>query len=549
MSWTTDIPVPRVVDGQTTFSSSCLNRIIDALTARTDDLNSRLDTLTNPEDPNRTVGGRQGYILPDIGFSNSCEVGDLVAYIPRDDENENPSQMGGMYVPAAARWSKATRADGSWVPAKEAYVKGVLISKNADSTSGVILCEGWTSDPEIVAALAPGGVVGDYYLTADGSGSAVTGDAITHDMRVYCYSYLGSGKIFVKPETPEYGGHSHNYVGIPNEAWVAANTVSAPIPEEAKYVVDASYNEALAELVKTVSELLTEDNTKYLCLVKNGSEVMPPDWGLVSNSDGQFIYVNFIILPTDEFSIHAITPLTANEPIVRSVKPTSTNKLLTIDTTGGNVFIGVNNTPVATNTLTGTCVTAINSEGISTGPVIHALKAGPGIRLANYANRGVNVPGTWILSATQFSGSLIDMNVCNLDRVVMGTAFDGISYVFPEGANGATLIGTMRIPHLEEAEPTAGELVLVFLGTGNAVSGLTPLITVQPIPSADNLTVPVSIRTAFDPVNITSTSLSNCYRHTVSLGAILQSDSLVICKLVSDGTVGITLISASIRFS
>ena len=513
MSWTANVPV--VVDGQTTFSASGLNPTINALTERTQYLYDSLMTLS----------GNQGYLLPDTGFTAGCSKGVIVA--------QNPTT--GLYEPASATWSTAVRADGSWLPSYKAYVRGILIS-TVDSNSGaVLICNGWSNDPELIELLAPGRVVGDYYLTENGI--AVCGNDVVHDMRVYCYSYLASGKLFIKPELPEYGGHAHNHVTITTE-WLAASQSTVTLPETAEYFTDVSSNSALSYLLSA--------NPNGMCLVKNGQEVMASDWGVVENC----IYINFPYLSTDEFSLHAITPLTANEPLVRSVSKASGNNLIDIQTTDGKVFISVNDTPVSASAYTGTAVTNFSANGISTGPVIQGIKAGPGIKVAQYVDNGVTVPGVQVVTATQFAGTMTDLSICNLNRVVLGTTFNGISYVFPAGVT-SQLTGTIRIPRFESTSQE-GSLIFVFQGNDSTISGLTASVLIQPTPTVgESSAISVPVDHTVPAVN--GTSSGNCYSQIVSLGGsegqTLFSDGLLICKLQSSGVTAVTVLSVSLRLS
>ena len=466
------------------------------------------------------VNNSQGFILQDSGFSGSCHKGTLVA--------QNSS---GVYVPAEAVWdSDVVRSDGSWVPSYSAYVKGVLITEPVNGYA-TILCNGWSNDPDLLDSLEidEDEGVGDYFLTT--GGKATRGDLESREMRVYCYSVLGSGKIFVKPEPPEYAGHSHNHVLI-TTTWVAANQATGvTLPEAANYATDLSASVNLNALITA--------NPNHTCLVKNGEEVMEGTWGIVDT----WLYITFNLEVNDVFSLHAITPLTANEPIVRSVQKTRDNSLLDISSTGGKVFIGINNTPTDTNAYTGTGVVSLDSTGIKTGPVVQELKAGPGISLSGYTDPSTHTPvlGTVTVTATQFAGTMIDMNVCNLDRVVMGTSFNGISYVFPQGAT-SLLIGTMRVPHFE-SNTVGGKLVFVFLG---GASGLTAYVTVQPTPTS---AAPTLVATPIErTIPATSGSDNYCYRSEVDLGTdIMQSDALLILKIsAASPAQAITLLSASL---
>lgn len=494
----------------------------------------------------------QGYFLNIANCTSGCSYGTLVAQDPAT----------GYYVPASAEWSTEVRSDGSWIPSYKAYVKGIIISDVVDGNA-TLLCTGWTTVASSLDTLGLDQGVGDYYLTTDGK--ATRGDDVPREMRVYCYSYLGGNTIYVRPALPEYTGHAHNYIEIPEGMWtpVSQAPTGANIPAGATDFVNTEayassmssgepYQESTAEAIDSMLRAIK--NPYHVCLVKNGTEVMPSDYGVSQGTGDQagkwFLYINFARNSgtDDVFSVHAITPLTANEPIVRSVNKTRGNSLMTISNVGGNVYIGVNNVPLDNNAFTGTGVVSLNDDGLKIGPVVQGLKAGPGIQLSNYINSATHetVPGVQVITATQFAGTMVDMNVCNLDRVVMGTSFNGISYVFPQGT-ASTLIGTMRVPHYDADGNVPGSLVFVFQGNGGSIGGLTATVIIQALPTAG--AVPLATPVNYTVPTVPSTGSTNtgyCYKSTVNLGTSLQSDALVILKLTSAGDSAITLVSASL---
>ena len=485
--------------------------------------------------------------MPDTGFSAGCEKGTIVAMSPAGTDTA------GLYIPAEAIWSDSVRSDGSWIPSYKAYALGI-VATDIVNEGATIICNGWSADAELIGLLAPDGVVGDYYLTRNGI--ATPGDDVTREMRVYCYSYLPSGKLFIKPALPEYAGHAHNYVDIPANAWVPSNGSSGSSAESTEGIPSSAYAYVYTD-PDTIPELFAavSSNPQYPCLVKNGTEVSLENWGIAYDQEedsngvlqtvGAWVYINFALEQSDVFSLHTITPLLANEPLVRSVSATPANKLLRITNAGGKVFVDINNTPIETDVYSGVGINSLTSAGIKTGPVVQGLKAGPGIQLSNYVDSATHsvVHGVQVITATQFAGTMVDMNVCNLDRVVMGTSFNGISYVFPQGAT-STLIGTMRVPHFDADGSVPGSLVFVFQGNGGSIGNLTATVIVQATPG--DSAVPVASPINYTVTGIGSTNEGYCYKSMVSLGTSLQSDALVVLKLTSTGASAITLVSASL---
>lgn len=519
------INVPNIEDGITTFSANDVNPIIQSLTTRTDWLRDKLNNLT----------GSFGFSFTDEGFDSSCKKGMLIAQDPETKK----------YYPAEASWSNIVRADGSIVPSWKANVIGVLLtdvisSNNADDRSfGSIQVFGCIADLEIVDILAPNRIVDSYYL--DTNGAATAGIENKH-LPVWCFSYLASGKIFLSPKSPEYGSHSHNYININSNLWKPVSTVNAALPSDAKMVIDVSDegNEALNSVIKA--------NPNHLCLVKNGQEVLKSQWGITE--DLNILYLKFYLTEGDELSLHAITPLTADEPLVRSIQTTRDNNLLKIDSVGGNVFLGLNIENIEKNTYTGYGVTALDEEGLKLGPIIQGIKAGAGIDVKSYRDKDPTVKGIVEISNSQYKNTLIDMNLCNLNGVLVGTTINEVSYIFPAGVM-SSLTGTIRIPHFIDNNDQTGELVLVFQGNGQSISGLEASILIQATP-LKNSSAPITAPVVHKVPQVSGSDTDSCYCSTISLGGdkqTLYSDGLLICTLISTGNSEIKLLSASLRLT
>lgn len=525
------INVPNIEDGITTFSANDVNPIIQSLTTRTDWLRDKLNNLT----------GSFGFSYTDEGFDSSCKKGMLIAQDPETKK----------YYPAEASWSDKVRADGSIVPSWKANVIGVLLtdvltsSNQSDGRSfGSIQVFGCISDLEIVDILAPNRIVDSYYLDSNG---VATAGIENKNLPVWCFSYLASGKIFLAPKSPEYGGHSHNYININGKLWKPAAGAAISLPSDAKMVIDVSDkgNEALNSIVKS--------NPNHLCLVKNGQEVLKSQWGITSDLDA--IFLKFYLTDGDELSLHAITPLTADEPLLRSIQTTRDNNLLKIDSVGGNVFVGLNIENTDRSAYTGYGVTSLDEYGLKLGPVIQGIKAGAGIDVKSYSDKGATVAGVVEISSTQYKNTLIDMNLCNLNGVLVGTDINEVSYIFPSGVM-SSLTGTMRIPNFIDNTNQTGELVFVFQGNGQSISGMEASVLIQPTPQPPTAENDGSTSIATPVVHkVPATSGSDtgkCYCSVISLGGnnqTIYSSGLIICTLISSGSSKIKLLSASFRLT
>lgn len=377
----------------------------------------------------------QGSMFTDVGFSAGCTKGTIVAY---DDTL-------GVYVPAAARWSKNYRQDGSVIPETSAYVLGVLVS-DVVNNSGTVLCNGWTRDEELIQFMT-GGLSGDYYLDVDGKAKA--GRANITTLPVYCFSYRKSadagdvGVLVFRPQPPEYAGHSHGRYVLPAE-WTITSTGS-----------EIALSNNLA-----VYDALCKGNPECASLVKNGSEVSPELWSVVVEDTRAVISVTFTVLDSDEFILHTITPFTAEEPIVRSVDTARSCKVLLADKDSGNVRLSLNEKAITQGRYTGVGVVAMDNSGIEMGPVVQQIYAGSGISLSRYKDiDGYEIPGSYVVSTEELVRQEHDMMLCNLDGVVLGSNSNSNSYVFPKGLI-SKLHGSIRAPYIPKVvDPLTGELV------------------------------------------------------------------------------------------
>jgi hypothetical protein len=365
----------------------------------------------------------QGSMFADVGFSAGCAKGTLVAY----DETL------GIYVPAAAKWSKNYRKDGSVIPEPTSYVLGVLIS-DVVNNGGTVLTDGWTKDEELIQLLT-GGVSGDYYL--DSEGKAKPGRSNITTLPVYCFSYRKSadagdvGVLVFRPQPPEYAGHSHGRYVLPAD-WSTASTGASLTLANSLAVFDA----------------LQKGNPECASLVKNGIEVAPDLWSIEVSDTVATISVKFAVLESDEFILHTITPFTAEEPIVRSVDTARNCEIFTADKDSGNVRLSLNEKAINKGRYTGTGLVGISNKSLELGPVVQQIHAGPGIALSQYQDiDGYEVPGAYIVSSEELVKQEHDMLLCNLDGAVMGSSSSAISYVFPKGIT-SKIHGSIRAPFI-----------------------------------------------------------------------------------------------------
>lgn len=368
----------------------------------------------------------QGSMFTDVGFSSACKKGTIVSF----DESL------GIYIPAAAKWSKNYRLDGSVIPETSSYVLGVIVSDVVD-TKATVLTSGWSKDEELIHLLT-GGLSGEYYLDTDGKAKAGRSNVTT--LPVYCFCYRKSadagdvGVLVFNPQPPEYAGHSHGRYALQN-TWEVTSTGA---------IMNLSSNIA-------VFDALTKGNPDCFSLVKNGSELSSDMWKLSVQSNEATIELNFSPLDTDEFVLHTITPFTAEEPIVRSVDIPKSCKVLKADRDSGNVKLSLNEDAITSGRYTGHGVVTFKNSEICTGPIVQQIHAGPGIALSTYEDiDGVEVPGSFVVSVEELDKQEHDLMLCNLDGAVLGSSANANSYVFPKGLT-SKIHGSIRAPYIPKA--------------------------------------------------------------------------------------------------
>lgn len=502
MSYNLDTQLPRVVDGQTTFSAADMNPIIEAVE----------DALSNIKDYVDQTG-YCGYVAELSGFSSTCNKGTIIALGGED---------GTIYVPAEARWSEVVDGGGSLIPAKESIIVGVLLADPDNNGKAPVLCAGWLDDPAIIAAMVGSEAsAGLYYLTSEGKAAASPSNT---GVVVPCFTYLAAGagsrgKLIFNPSAPEFQSHSHDLFRLQG-AWEQINP--ADLPEQLISQTAAS-RLRISDNNQDISELLKRGHNK-LTLYRNGIVVPNDDWCIADN----YIYVAFSVTSTDKFDIAAVVPNTGITPYIDSV--TSNAKILDVYSLGGDVFIDFKPKAISNQNFTASAVTELSGDGVKTAPVVHQIYPGVGITVEAHYNDGTAVPGCYDIHNEALFSSQIDLNITNLNGVLLSNDEELVCYTFPAGVT-SSLFGSARIPR--SAGSVKCRLNVMAKGTGSALPDMTSIVKIQTMPSI-NEPASVTSSLAHTVVGQSNTSIDKVYLlYCDNIGRV-SGDAIVAVKLRSD---------------
>jgi hypothetical protein len=251
------------------------------------------------------------------------------------------------------------------------------------------------------------------------------------------------------------------------------------------------------------------------------------------------------VIAEDRFTLCGTTPFTAREPVVRGLRyGHKAEGLFKFAGLYGQLEMSLNTKSIDTDQYTGQAVLDLNDEGMKTGPVVQELVAGPGITMAG------KTPGSFVISSTGVGKSYIDMQVCNLDGVILGSDDTFTSFVFPK-ETVSQLYGTIRAPHYD-GESLKGSIRLLVRGgnSGGSLSVRYRVLTPPDITSTDATSAGVVIPTAASLATLDTSRYGtneNCAYLLTSESLEIASDSLILCQIVANRpTTSVEVFSASL---
>lgn len=433
------VDVPQLVDGLSTFTAGSINPSISALVNRTDELKSRLDG----------IGGISavGLCYRDTGLTGSgIARGTIVCY---DKES-------GEYIPAAAQWDYSDTDAGKLIPSNSSYVIGVLVSDVDQYTGeGSILCNGTINSASLIDVLASEGP-GDYYLTSNGNASLTPPE---RQPRIYCYTRTASGKLIFNPQSPEYGGHTHDKYRL-NSGWQSVTGSAVPSAIRARYAVTSKCFKltvtennypGLAASMDAVGSDMT------LCL--NGLILSANSWCIVSNE----IFIAESVEASDSVELFLISPILGNRTTITDIK--SDSDLFSFDVARGTAYLYINQESVHSTEPSGVAVAGIDNSGVAMVSVVNEIHPGLGISITpRTKSDGSTVPGSFDITANTALRTKLELNITNLNGVIFGGSSSGIGYIFPQGVR-ASMSGYVRTPYSDARIGARLHILAETLGT------------------------------------------------------------------------------------
>ena len=253
-----------------------------------------------------------------------------------------------------------------------------------------------------------------------------------------------------------------------------------------------------------------------------------------------YLYSNNTGLPL--IFVRPQPPAYNGTPEIRAVQAKKDTPMLTVETTKGVVTVGINTEIVEKFTTSGKAVAGISEIGLYSEPVINDILGGAGITVNK--NDGVA-----IVSSSSALSSVIDLNLCSLNGVYIGTSTNNsVVYTFPAGVS-ASLTGSIRAPYVGDVV-ARGSIKILLEGnkSSSALSGLQ--VTVQPAVSSDSAEIPKAVPVDYTISNISTVSSESLYELKVDLIQDIPSNALIYVKLSSTNpAVATKVVSVSLELS
>lgn len=483
--------IPLVEDGVTSFSEEGVNPIIQALATRT----TLLKELISID------GVLSGVTVTDIGFSDSCEKGMLVAF----------DTVTNTYIPASVAWKDDLYSNT--LPSDSSYVIGVLISLvyTAVSKQGTILLSGVIKDTSIIDLLFSDldKVPGKYFLAYEGK-MQKTEEEIT--LPVYCGTLTATGSFILRPQVPDFRTHSHT-----------------------KYILEGAWTEVGSGFVYTSKDATFNyilENSSGIALIYNG-------YNLTENLNFEVlegvltVYSTPKITSPEEVIVYTTQPYMGVVAGINALTTTSDSSLIKVTQVGQTAVIDLNIVEESSEG-DGYCVSSISKSKVYKAPVIHSITPGAGLSIKETSS------GKLTIDVTSRTKDFIPLNIANVNNVLVAedTTNSRIYYKFPGGIS-ASLLGSLVLPAKDTT--TTGR---ISIWADSSVSNLTCNYSIQPPPTLDTNSI---VSSHVDTLtSSTSSSSSNGLKLTQSSNLITISEgcSILNIKLTSTSSDNMILVYA-----
>lgn len=218
-------------------------------------------------------------------------------------------------------------------------------------------------------------------------------------------------------------------------------------------------------------------------------------------------------------------PAYNGSPELREIRLKQNTPMLTVDTDKGIATLGVDTNVQERETTSGRAIAGVSNTGLYSEPVVNSVLGGVGITVDA-------ADGVAVISTSNALNSIIDLNLCALNGVYIGTsANNSVLYTFPSGVS-ASLTGSIRVPYIGDVS-ARGSIKILLEGnkSSSALSGLQ--VTVQPVSTTGGSEMPKAVPVDYTITNISTISAESLYAITVELNQDLPSNALVYVKLSS----------------
>jgi hypothetical protein len=218
-------------------------------------------------------------------------------------------------------------------------------------------------------------------------------------------------------------------------------------------------------------------------------------------------------------------------PELRSLVVDGESRLLTVETNKGTAKLKFSAATSEEDVLRGEALVTVGNNAFKTAPVVNQVVAGAGITIDQLDSGN---PGRFTISTTSALAQELDMNLCAMDGVYIGTTVNNaVVYTFPAGFT-SSMTGVIRAPYLDE--PVDGVINILVQGTE---AGSVPTVLEVTVQDTVNAEGTAGIEAQALRYTITETDgmvpTSTVYKASVKLEPTqaITSNALVYVKLIS----------------
>lgn len=338
-------------------------------------------------------------------------------------------------------------------------------------------------------------------------------------------------------------------------AWDSGTGMYVPALAEGTKTYRSDGTEIPADTAKTLGVILSLDPETtggtvlcYGCVSDPdvvaallGDSPVTGDYYLSTTTPGSVYRSNYADTPMSAYCLTYLYSANDNSPTVfvrpyppayngtsevRSVTVGEDSVLLQATTDKGAVKLKISPELIESDDSKGKAITGVTRNGFSLEPVVNKVVSGPGTVITETG------PGTFVISSNSVMHSVLDLNLCALDGVYLGTSdSNGTVYTFPAGVTSA-LTGTIRLPYLGDSH-IAGELEILVEGSTSVTSLSTASVTVQSTELVEGDTINKAVPLDYAVENVSAIDPSKLYKIVIRISdtQYFTSNSLMYVKL------------------